>query len=169
MSLLAVLLILAAIAVAASWAIPSFFAQPDVTLDNAASLLARDLRTAQNRAMWSGIDAYLRIDADGGGYSIVDGNGRPLERLGALGDWAQRYEEGGVFDGVQIVRVEAGPDRAFLFDAMRHHWEGGEVELAFGGDRRVVRVHAGEGEVTVVGLAGSATTEASPASAAGGE
>ncbi|MCK6570192.1 GspH/FimT family protein [Myxococcota bacterium] len=154
-SLLSVLLILVGIAFVAGWAIPAFFSQPDVTLDNAANLLVRDVRTAQNRAMWSGVDAYLRFDADGGGYSIVDEHGRPLERLGALGDWAQRYEEGGVFDGVRLVRVDAGPDRALLFDAKKRNWEGGEIELAFRGDTRVVRVTPRQGEVSVLALARS--------------
>lgn len=164
-SLFSVLVILVGIAFVAGWAIPAFFSQPDVTLDNAANLLVRDVRTAQNRAMWSGIDAYLRFDDDGGGYGIVDSNGRPLERLGALGDWDQRYEEGGVFDGVRIVRVDAGPDRALLFDAKKRHWEGGEIELGFRGDTRVVRVTPHHGEVTVLAIArtdGSASTRRDP-------
>jgi hypothetical protein len=151
-SLLSVLLVLVIIAALAGWAIPVFFAQPDVTLDNAANLLMRDIRTAQNRAMWSGVDAYLQFDADGGGYRIVDRNGRPLERLGALGDWAQRYDDGGVFQGVRVERVACGADRALFFDAKKRHWEGGEVELGFGGQTRVVRVSARQGEVTLLGL-----------------
>ncbi|MCC6405697.1 MAG: GspH/FimT family protein [Planctomycetes bacterium] len=151
-SLLSVLLVLATIAVLAGWAIPTFFGQADVTLDNAANLLVRDIRTAQNRAMWSGVDAYVQFDADCGGYRIVDRNGRALERLGALGDWAQRYEEGGVFQGVKVVRVDCGPDRALLFDAKKRNWEGGEIELGFAGETRVVRVHARQGDVTVLGL-----------------
>jgi hypothetical protein len=151
-SLLSVLLVLVVIAAVAGWAIPAFFAQPDVTLDNAAHLLARDIRTAQNRAMWSGVDAYLQFDADGGGYRIVDRNGQALERLGALGDWPQRYEEGGVFAGVRIARVDCGADRALLFDAKKRDWEGGEIELAFGGHTRVVRVSERQGEVTVLGV-----------------
>jgi hypothetical protein len=151
-SLLAVLLLLVGIAVAAGWAIPSFFAQPDVTLDNAANLLARDIRTAQNRAMWSGVDAYVSFDADCGGYRIVDHDGKELERLGALGDWGQRYEDGGVFQGVSIVRVACGPDNALAFDAKKRDWEGGEVELGFRGDTRIVRVTPQQGEVVVLGV-----------------
>ncbi|MCE9595334.1 MAG: GspH/FimT family protein [Planctomycetes bacterium] len=151
-SLLAVLLILVGIALVAGWAIPRFFAQPDVTLDNAANLLARDIRTAQNRAMWSGIDAYVRFDEDGGGYRIVDHNGKQLERLGALGDWGQRYEDGGVFGGVTIERVACGDDNALYFDAKKRDWEGGEVEIGFRGDTRIVRVAPRQGEVTVLGM-----------------
>ncbi len=151
-SLFAVIVVLALVALIAGLAIPGFFGQGEVTLENACVLLVRDIHTAQNRAIWSGVDTYLEFDQDGGGYRIVDRAGRMVEQLGALGDMAQRYEEGGVFDGVHIVRVDCGPNRSLAFDAKKRAWSSGEVELSFHGETRVVRVLPKTGEVRILGL-----------------
>ena len=58
-SLLVVLIILAALALAAGLAIPAFFARHRVTLDNAAKLIARDLRVHQG-ALGLGWRAFQR-------------------------------------------------------------------------------------------------------------
>lgn len=150
--LLVVLLILSVIALATGLAVPAFFAQAEVTLDNACILLVRDIRAAQNRAAWSGSDTLIALDEDGGGYRMVDLSGRLVERLGSLGSYERRFEEEGVFEGVHISRIVAGADNAFCFDSKKRNWEGGEVELTFDGESRVVRIAARTGEVTIVGL-----------------
>lgn len=148
--LLAVLLLLLAIAVAASVAIPWFFGRAEVTLDNAAQLLSRDIRSAQNRSLWMTADTLILFDADGGGYRIIDREGRMVERLGALGDLEQRYDEGGVFEGVRLTRVDCGPDRALTFDGAKREWEGGEIEISFRGESRLIRVQQRTGQVNIV-------------------
>src|SRR5690606_25726658 len=60
---------LALITLVAVLAIPAFYGRPEVTLDRAALLLARDLRIAQNEAVrWSG-DVHFDFLAEGQGYA----------------------------------------------------------------------------------------------------
>jgi hypothetical protein len=151
-SLLGVLVILLVVAFAAGLAIPGFFAQSAVTLDNAALLLVRDIHSAQNRALWAGSDTLVHFDDDGGGYRILDRSGRMVEQLGALGDFEQRFDDHGVFQGVRIARIDCGGDRELVFDGKRRDWEGGEIELVFRGDRRLVRIAPRTGEVRVIGI-----------------
>jgi hypothetical protein len=158
--LLVVLLILALIALVTGIAVPAFFAQPEVTLDNACILLVRDIRSAQNRAAWSGTDTLIAFDHDGGGYRMVDLSGRLVERLGSLGSYERRFDDEGVFEGVHISRIVAGADNALCFDSKKRNWEGGEVELTFDGESRVVRIAARTGEVSIVGLKRPWTSEA---------
>ena len=53
-SLLVMLIVLAVMAIVAGVAIPAYFGRHGITLDNAARLLARDLRVAQNMAGFEG-------------------------------------------------------------------------------------------------------------------
>src|SRR5215204_5902831 len=58
--LLGVVLTLGCVALLAGLIIPAFFGRHTVTLDNAALLLARDLRAVQNRAAHTGQKTQLR-------------------------------------------------------------------------------------------------------------
>ena len=54
-----------AIAVVAGIAIPMHFGRSEVTLENAAILLARDLRAAQNNAAYMGRTMTISFDEEG--------------------------------------------------------------------------------------------------------
>jgi Tfp pilus assembly protein FimT len=142
-SLLAILISLCAVAIAAMVAIPAFFGQGHVTLDNAAHLLRKDLRSAQNRAAFLKTEAVFHFDEFGWRAALPSGEALagPRDSNEIVRDLAGD----GVFEGVWVSRVEFGDDGVLTFDARGVALEGGEVELAFGDERRTVRIERGTG------------------------
>lgn len=151
-SLLVVLIILAALALAAGLAIPAFFARHRVTLDNAAKLIARDLRVAQNWAAYSGEEAIFSFNDDGTGYRLKDGKGRVVERPDQKGIFARSFSADAVFEGIRISDVQCGPDGAIIFDPQGRVLAPGSVRVLFGSDSRVLHVEAPSGLVSIDGL-----------------
>jgi hypothetical protein len=151
-SLLIVLLLLAALAVVAGLAIPAFFERLAVTLDNAAILIAKDLRTAQNYSAAAGRESLFTFDEDGLGYRLCDGQGRVLERPDQKGPFRRRFSDDGVFEGVHIEDVHFGPDRTLTFDPRGHALEAGSLRVKFQGESRLVEVEQKTGLVRIEGL-----------------
>ena len=142
-SLLAILISLCAVAITAMVAIPAFFGRSDITLDNAARLLRKDLRSAQNRAAFLKTEAIFHFGDDGWRAALP--SGEPLAGLRDANEIRRDLSADGVFEGVTITRVEFGDDGALAFDPRGIALEGGEVELSFRGEKRVVRVETGTG------------------------
>jgi len=142
-SLLAILISLCAVAIAALVAIPTFFGRGDVTLDNAAHLLRKDLRSAQNRAAFLKTEAVFRFDEYGWRASLP--SGEPLAGPQDSNQILRNLDRDGVFEGVSVTRIEFGDDGALTFDSRGIALEGGEVELAFRKERRTIRVETGTG------------------------
>lgn len=134
-----------AVAVAATLAIPTFFDRPTVTLENAALLLAKDLRSAQNRAAY--LDRHVRVhfDADGGGYRIEDGLHGP-----AAPHLERRYDRDAVFRGVHVVGADLGGS-TFEFGPMGTPERAARIELGYKRERRVVVVERGTGKLHIEG------------------
>ena len=147
-SLLAILISLCALALAAMVAIPTFFDRSGVTLDNAAQLLRKDLRSAQNRAAFLRTEAVFAFDEEG--WRATGVGGEPLAGLGDANEIYRDLSRDGVFEGVSITHIQFGNDRALAFDARGIALEGGEVELSFRGKVRIVRVETGTGLVTIL-------------------
>lgn len=147
-SLLAILLTLCGVAVAALVAIPAFFGQTEVTLDNACKLLVKDLRSAQNRAAFLKTEAVFAFNEDG--WRASDRTGGSLSRTAEPDEIQRVLSRDGVFEGVRITRIDFGDDRALVFDERGLALEGGEVEIAFGGETRTVEVEKGTGHATVL-------------------
>ncbi len=138
-------LTLALITVLASIALPTYFGRPEVTLENAAVLMAKDLRQAQNRAAYLGQAVDFVIERDGSGYSISD-------PIAADGKHMKRdYSHDAVFEGVRIVNVNLGPSMAFHFSQRGIALGGGSVTLAYAGESRVLRVSSGSGHIQIDG------------------
>lgn len=138
-------LTLALITILASIALPTYFGRPEVTLENAALLMAKDLRQAQNRAAYLGQSVDFVIERDGTGYSVSDpiaANGKHMER---------DYSRDAVFEGVRIVNVNLGPGMAFHFSPRGIALGGGSVTLAYAGDTRVLHVSSGSGHIQIDG------------------
>ena len=142
---------LVVISVVASFAIPAWFERGVVTLDNAARLMAQDLRDAQNRAAFQGRE--IRVVFHQGGYRVLDVAGDPLIAPIGSGPFERVYSIDATFDGVEIERIEFGSDKTLRYDARGIVAAGGSVLLRFNGDARVVSVNSGAGLIEIQGLA----------------
>jgi len=145
-SLLTILLWLCAVAVVSLLAIPHFFNRPGVTLWHAVELLSRDLRSAQNRAAFHRAPATFRFEANG--WSAEDAEGRPMGT--GRGEPPIERAFGGIFEGVEIVRIEFGEDDALIFDAEGRALESGEVDVSFRGETHTLVLEEGSGLVTIL-------------------
>jgi hypothetical protein len=150
-TLLDLLLALIAIAIVASLAIPAYFANPKVTLENAGILLAHDLRAAQNRAAYFAEPCLFVFMEEGRGYQVTDKDGDILIHQSTQLGFVRRYAEDGVFEGVEILKIEAGGDMQINFDAQGRPLEGARITLGYRGDRRVVELEQGSGSVKLIG------------------
>ena len=140
-----------AIAVVAGIAIPMHFGRSEVTLENAAILLARDLRATQNNAAYMGRTMTISFDEDGGGYRVVDEHGKVVEHPRTGRDFVRRYQRDGVFEGVFVRLVDLGGDRALVYDERGFALESGKVELVFERDSRELFVDEHSGGVHIPG------------------
>ncbi|MCA8981299.1 MAG: type II secretion system protein [Planctomycetes bacterium] len=150
--MLELLVVLGLIAVVASLAIPAYYARPAVTLDNAAKLLARDLRAAQNRAASRHLAVQFRFLANGDGYEALDETGRHLADPGGGGDFVRSYSRDAVFEGVKLTCLDLAEGEAVLFDAQGFAQRGGRFLLSYRGEERLVEVQKGSGLLDVIGL-----------------
>lgn len=151
-SILELAVVLALITVAAAIAIPLFYGRPSVTLDNAAILLARDLRTAQNLAVHRRKGMQVEFFPDGSGYRIVDEDGQTILNPSGAGELARRYSRDAVFEGVRIRSVDLGPECAARFTPDGLSVRGGEIVLVYRDDERRLSLREGSGMVEIEGL-----------------
>ena len=152
-TILELLIVMLAIAIIASLAIPAWFNRSEVTLDNAAKLLARDLHDAQNRASILNEDLWFVFREDGDGYAVVDADGEGVEGPLGNGPFERLYSANAIFEGVEIPRVELGEGRAIRFDAEGRAHGTGAVYLRFNDDSRVVTILPETGHIEIEGLA----------------
>ena len=150
-TILELLISLMTIAVVASVAIPFYFDRPDVTLENAEILLAKDLRAAQNRAAFLGEETTLEIFPDGDGYLVRDHRGVPVDHPRNELPFERRYSIDAVFRGVHITRVDFGGDRKLTFGPRGEPQEAVSLVLRYGNEERRVVVDPPYGHVTIVG------------------
>ncbi len=142
-----VLLALLVLGLVAVVAIPSYFNRHEVTLDNACRLLAHDLRKLQNRAALDKQPVRLAFDSDG--WRALNAMNELVGGIGETVPIHRRFAGEGVFVGVVVERFELGEDRVLSIDARGLVSEHGEVELSFRGERRLLRIHRGSGDVAV--------------------
>ena len=145
--------VLAVMAIVAGLAIPAYFSRHGVTLDNAARLLARDLRVAQNMAGFEGQPCTFEFLDQGRGWRVLDERGAVLERPDQKGPFERDFTSDGVFEGVRIEHIDFGGQTALHFDKAGRALPGGSLQLTFDGQVRVVRVFALSGRVILNGLA----------------
>jgi prepilin-type N-terminal cleavage/methylation domain-containing protein len=139
------LLALLALAAIVSLAIPMYFDQPEISLENAAVQLAEDLRVAQNRAAYLGRVVTVEFDDDGHGYRTIES-----ALSGPRASKARRYDADGVFEGVWIRAAEFGADGPKLrFDPRGRAVTGGRVELVFRGESRHLALEQGSGRISI--------------------
>ena len=143
------LVALAILSIVAALAVPAYFDRHEVTLENAATQLARDLRATQNRAAYLGTAAELAFLDDGDGYRILEGTDSPFGSE-PREHHLRRYSRDGVFEGVRIERVELGAEqRAVAFDPRGRALHGGRITLGFDGETRTVAIQRGTGLISI--------------------
>jgi type II secretory pathway pseudopilin PulG len=151
-SLFELIIALALITITSVIAIPLFYAQPGITLDNAAILLARDLRYAQNSAVVIRGETQVVVDANGDGYRVCRISGQPLPNPVGDGPLVRTYSADAIFEGIDIPRVEGAPQRTISFAPTGHCLTAAQVELRYAGRVRILRLEKGTGEITIDGL-----------------
>jgi len=147
-TILELALVLALVSLVAMLAIPSFYRQTDVTLENAAVLLAQDLRSAQNRAAVRSVSMALIFDEGGAGYRCAEIGPSGVPRHAVF---ERSYGSDAVFEGVVVTGVEASPGRAIVYDRNGAPVQSAAVRLEFEGDWRLVHVHFGTGLISIEG------------------
>jgi len=151
-SLLELILALALITVVSSVAIPAYYSLPAVTLDNAAILLARDLRYAQNKAALIGEDTRVVFDEDGDGYRAVTESGSSLSNPVGGDALIRKYSADAVFEGTHIARLEGAAGFSLRFDRHGFALDQGRVELTYQDQVRILILKRGTGRVEIEGL-----------------
>ncbi|MEX1024646.1 MAG: type II secretion system protein [Planctomycetota bacterium] len=131
----------------AAYAISFYFRAPDVTLENAAILLAQDLRVAQNRAAYLGEPGILELDV--AGYRLVDERGRVVLHPRTQLPFVRTWSADAVFEGVELAGADFAGDTRLEFDGLGAALEGGHVTLAYGGDQRTLLISRGSGRVSI--------------------
>lgn len=147
------LLVLTAMAVAAGIAIPAYFGMDGVTLDNAARLLARDLRLAQNMAGFEGQPCRFEFLAEGKGWRVVGNDGSVLERSDHPGPFERDFTRDGVFEGVRLAHIDFDGGKWLRFDKAGRALPGGTLQVTFRDQMCVVRVIPLSGRIIINGLA----------------
>jgi type II secretory pathway pseudopilin PulG len=144
-------LILLVLALCAATTVRWYFSKAEVTLENAAILLAQDLRAAQHRSIFLGEPSRFVFLPDGEGYVVTDEAGDLA--LNPLTDepFLRSYPSDGVFAGVAVLDALAGGDRTLEIDGRGAPIEDLAVELGFQGERRRVELEYRTGLITIVG------------------
>ena len=144
--------ILISIAFSATVAIPAFFARPEVSLDNAAVLMAQDLRSVQNHAVIRGEDMLVVFHPLGDGYRAITAGGVPMANPAGGGDFDRRYSVDAVFERVQIRSVDAEPDEWLRYGADGFCYTDATIVIGYRDEVRTLRVASGTGRIEVDGL-----------------
>lgn len=149
-TLLELILALAALAVVATIAIPAWFERGEVTLNNAAALLADDLELAQSLALGAAepVDFYF----EGNGYRAVGPDGEPLTHPRNGQPFVRDYDRDAVFQGVSLREANVGGGMPLRFDSRGFVSGGALVRVAFEGDERLIRIEAPQGTIRLVGM-----------------
>ncbi len=150
LTIVELLVVLTLFSFAAAGGIRSYFLQADITLENAATLLAHDLRAAQNRSAYLGQISHFTFLEDGDGYVVMNESGETVRNPRTEHAFERRYSSDGVFIGVYVSEV-AQPTRSIAYDARGRATVELSVTLAYGEARRTVQVEQGTGRVSIVG------------------
>ena len=142
-----------ALSLLAAVTIPAWFGRSSITLDNAARLLARDLRDVQNLAARRGEVLRIRFLEDGDGYQVVDALDRELPAPLGGGPYRRWYSIDAVFTGVSVISADFDGQRSACFDEHGYALSGGEVVLLYRGQTRRLQVVPRTGLVEIEGLA----------------
>lgn len=144
LELLIVLVLITVIAAVATWA---YFARPEVTLDNAIRILARDLRIAQNRAVLLRHPVSIVFAEDGDGYRIVDRTERQAVEHPDFERIDRRYSRDAIFEGVKILPVGLAAKGEILFPCDGREPPPGRIMVSYKDETRTLEIEGGTGKI----------------------
>lgn len=150
-TLLELLITLIVVSALAAVAIPVFFLQPEVTLENASVLLAHDLRTAQNRSAYLGEPSRFEFFSDGDGYRVVGPKGQVVENPTTGLPFVRRYSEDAIFRGVRVIEASCEGDSVLDYSQGGQALEAAHIVLSFRGETRTLELARGSGRVKILG------------------
>lgn len=146
--LIVVIMLVTFTAAVSMWA---YFARPEVTLDNAAQLLVRDMRVAQSRAALLHAPVTLVFHDEGDGYRIFDGM-EDMAHPRFLPDRIERrYSRDAVFEGVTILPLGLAARGRIVFDGEHADPASGSITLSYERETRMVEIEPGSGRVMLTG------------------
>ncbi|MFN0007897.1 MAG: hypothetical protein ACKVXR_08310 [Planctomycetota bacterium] len=145
------ILVIAIVTVTAALSIWAYFARPEVTLDNAARLLVRDIRIAQARAALLHSPISLVFHEEGDGYRIVDGVGDGASPTPSSDRIERRYSRDAVFEGVSILPIGLGAQGKVVFESDRPDPASGSITLSYRRATRIVEIEPGTGHAHLTG------------------
>lgn len=143
--------VIALITFTAAISIWAYFARPEVTLDNAARLLVRDMRIAQARAALLHAPVSLMFHEDGDGYRVVDGTGETAILPHAADRIERRYSRDAVFEGVTILPLGLAAHGKVVFESERPEPSTSRITLAYKRATRTVEIEPGTGHAILTG------------------
>lgn len=149
--MLELLLVLVVISLCAATTVRWYFSHADVTLENAAILLARDVRAAQHRSIFLGEKSRFVFLSDGTGYTVLDAAGASARNPQTAEPFLRVYSDDGVFNGVSVLEADAGGDRTLEIDGRGLPLEDLAVTLAYRDERREILLERKTSEITIVG------------------
>lgn len=129
--------------------VPWWFGRAVITLEAAAQLLAEDLADVQNRAALRNERLEVHFDVTGMGYRATTHSGAALPSPLGSGEFERCYDNDAVFQGVQVRRTSFQGANAVAFGRMGECLWGGQIELAFKGELRVISISKGSGEIQI--------------------
>lgn len=150
-TILELIVLLVALTVVASVGIPAYFGRPSVTLEGAASLLAKDLREVQSRAALYEEELWLRFDEDGTGYRVTDRSGEPLVSPYGVGPYLRDYPIDAVFRGVNIANVTPAEPGSVVFSPEGMPRDSVSVIVEYQGEQREVTIRERSGMIAIEG------------------
>lgn len=138
-------IVLGVLGLVTTLSIRAFFSRSEVTLQNAAELLASDLRDAQVLAAIRRAPHEVVFHPDGGGYHVraVGSTGEPHN--------VRRYPRDAVFEDVELARIHVEGGGRLSFDALGRPSSDAVITVAQRGEARSVFVHARRARVDVEG------------------
>lgn len=146
-TILELLLVLAVVTFTAAISIWAYFSRPEVTLDNAANLLARDMRIAQNRALLLRHPVYLVFYKEGDGYRVVDDlNETTFVRQG-FERIERRFSRDAIFEGVRILHDGLASNDCIAFPSDGSQMPSGRLMLSYGNETRTLEIEGGTGRI----------------------
>jgi prepilin-type N-terminal cleavage/methylation domain-containing protein len=150
-TLIELLLVLLVLSLGAATTITWYFSKAEVTLENAAVLLAQDLRAAQHRSIFLGEPTRFVFLPDGEGYVVTDEAGAIAHNPLTDEPFLRIYPDDGVFIGVTVRAARAGEDRTLEIDGRGTALEDLSVTLVQGEEERTVEFERAEGVIRIKG------------------
>lgn len=144
-TILELVAVLVMVTLVSTLAIRAWFGRSDVTLQNAAELLASDLREVQAISTLRHAPHEMVFNADGSGYFARE--------MGQVEEAAheRHYPRDAVFEDVQVTLVRVAKGEHLVFDALGRPASDAAITVSHRGVARTVLVDAARGRVSVEG------------------